>query len=217
MSRTEAEGLQTRKRRATSARIAASAAKLAAERGLAGATVDQIADDAEVARATFFRYYDAKESAIAEGITGPWLVLITDAINRQPAHLSAMQAIVAAFTELAGNLPSHYGQIRELAQLTRSSNTLDAWTLHAYRRYEHAIAQVIARRLPGLAGHDPRPRMIAALTMAAVRISLDDWIAHGGSLPDLIQRALGTITIDIPEHDGPLAGKDPSRQAVPKE
>ena len=32
--------------------------------------------------------------------------------------------------------------------------------------------------------------------MAAVRISLDDWVDHGGALPDLIHRALRTITID---------------------
>lgn len=37
--------------------------------------------------------------------------------------------------------------------------------------------------------------MIAALTMAAVRISLDDWVRDRGSLPDLIHRALRSITI----------------------
>ncbi|MEO5876880.1 MAG: TetR family transcriptional regulator [Streptosporangiaceae bacterium] len=196
MSHSEAEGLQNRKRRATAARIAASAARLAAEHGLAAATIDQIAHDAQVARATFFRYYDAKESAVAEGITGPWLTLITETLTRQPAHLTATQAISAAFTELAAAFPPHYQQIRELAQLTRSSATLDAWTLHAYRRYEHAIAEAITPRIPDHTDHDPRPRMTAALTMAAVRISLDTWTAHGGSLPELIQHALNTITID---------------------
>jgi hypothetical protein len=53
---------------------------------------------------------------------------------------------------------------------------------------------------------DPRPRMTAALTMAAVRISLDDWIAHGGSLPALTHRALRSITIsDPPPPDTPAA------------
>lgn len=195
MSHSEAEGLRLRKRRATSARIAASAAALAAQRGLAGTTADQIAEHAQVARATFFRYYQTKEHAVAEGITGPWLTLITDAIARQPAHLTAIEAIVAAFTDLAGLLPAHYHQIRELAELTRTSTALDAWTRRAYDRYEQAIASLAAARIPGLTTTDPRPRMIAALTMAAVRISLDDWIAHGGSLPDLTHRALRSITI----------------------
>jgi AcrR family transcriptional regulator len=204
MSRSEPDGLKYRKRRATTARIAASAARLAAERGLAGTTVDKIANDAQIGRATFFRYYQTKENAVAEGITGPWLTLITDAIARQPAHLTAIEAIIAAFTELAEHLPAHHDRIRELAQLTRASTTLDAWTLRAYHQYEKAIAGLAASRIPDLTDDDPRPRMIAALTMAGVRISLDDWTHQGGSLPDLIQRALRSIVI-APAADSPVS------------
>src|SRR5262245_623929 len=114
MSHSEPESLAVRKRRATKARIAASAARLAGLRGIGDTTVDQIAADAEVARATFFRYYDAKESAVAEGITGPWLTLVTEAIARQPGHLAAKQALVSAFGELAGQFPAYHDQIREL-------------------------------------------------------------------------------------------------------
>ena len=198
MSHIEADGLRYRKRRATTARIAASAARLAARQGVAATTVDQIAEDARVARATFFRYYQAKENAIAEGVTGPWLSLVTDAIARQPPGLSATDAIVAAFSELSGLLPAHYDAIRELAELTRASPAMDAWTRRTYDRYEKAIARLAADRIPDLADADPRPRMIAALAMAAIRISLDDWVAHGGSLPALTRRALRSITIARP-------------------
>jgi len=195
MSHSEPESLTVRKRRATNARIAASAARLAGLRGVANTTVDQIAADAEVARATFFRYYDTKESAVAEGITGPWLTMVTAAIARQPDHLDAKEALVAAFGELAEQFPAHHDQIRELARLTRSSPTLNAWTTQAYQRYENAIAELLTPRFPNLTEHDPRPRLLAALAMTSVRISLDDWIDHGGALPDLIHRALGSISI----------------------
>lgn len=185
-----------RKRRATHARIATSAARLAGRQGVGNTTVDQIAQDAEVARATFFRYFDTKESAVTEGVTGPWLTLVTDAIAGQPEHLRAKEAIVAAFGELAGQFPAHLDQIRELARLTRSSPTIDAWTAQAYQRYEHAIAALLAPRFPDLAEHDPRPRLLAALVMASVRISLDDWIHHGGDLPGLIHRALHSISVE---------------------
>ncbi|MEV0150657.1 MULTISPECIES: hypothetical protein [unclassified Nonomuraea] len=131
---------------------------------------------------------------------------------RQPPHLSAIDAIVAAFAELADSFPDHYRQIRELARLTRDSTTLDAWTLRAYRRYEDAIAALIADRIPGRADDDPRPRMVASLTMAAVRISLDDWVSDRGSLPDLIHRALGTVTISTPPPSPPL----PARPSSPR-
>ncbi|MEV6876686.1 TetR family transcriptional regulator [Amycolatopsis sp. NPDC051128] len=196
MSQSEPESLAVRKRRATNARIAASAARLAGRQGVATTTVDQIAADAEVGRATFFRYYDTKESAVAEGITGPWLTLVTEAIARQPGDLSPKDALVAAFGELAAEFPAHAGQIRELARLTRSSPTLNAWTAQAYQRYEHAIAELLTPRFGGRTEHDPRPRLLAAVAMAAVRISLDDWIDHGGALPDLIHRALDAITVE---------------------
>jgi AcrR family transcriptional regulator len=195
MSRSEPESHAVRKRRATNTRIAAAAARLAGQQGIANTTVDQIAAAAEVARATFFRYYDTKESAVAEGITCPWLTMVTDAIARQPARLRAKAALVAAFGELAEQFPAHHDQIRELARLTRSSPTLGAWTAQAYQRYENAIAEHLAPRFPTLTEHDPRPRLLAALTMAAVRICLDDWIEHGGSLPDLLHQALNTISI----------------------
>ncbi|MEO6085735.1 MAG: TetR family transcriptional regulator [Umezawaea sp.] len=188
--------MAVRKRRATKARIAASAARLVGLRGVGGTTVDQIAADADVARATFFRYYDTKESAVADGITGPWLNLVTEAIARQPDRLPAKDAVLAAFGELAGQFPAHQEEIRELARLTRSSPTLNAWTAQAYQRYEHAIADLLAPRFPALADPDPRPRLLAALVMASVRISLDDWIHHGGALPDLIRRALGSISVE---------------------
>jgi AcrR family transcriptional regulator len=196
MSHSEPESLAVRKRRATNARIAASAARLAGTQGINNTTVDQIAADAEVARATFFRYYDSKESAVAEGITGPWLTLITEAIAHQPDHLPAKTALLAAFDEMAERFPAHHDQIRELARLTRSSTTLNAWTARAYQRYETAIADLLAPRFPDLTQHDPRPRLLAALAMASVRICLDDWIHHGGALPDLIHRALNTITVE---------------------
>jgi AcrR family transcriptional regulator len=196
MSHSEPESLAVRKRRATNARIAASAARLAGQQGVGNTTVDQIAADADVARATFFRYYDTKESAVAEGITGPWLTLVTEAIARQPDHLPATEALVTAFGELAEQFPAHRDQIRELARLTRSSPTLNAWTTQAYQRYEHAIAELLTPRFRTLTEHDPRPRLLAALTMASVRISLDDWIDHGGALPDLIHRALGSISVE---------------------
>lgn len=189
------ESLAARRRAATRQRIAAAAAQLVAEVGLVGATVERIADAADIGRATFFRYFNSKEDAVAEGVNVHWLDRITTALGRQPAELSATEAVVGAFGELADGFAEIEDQIRELATLTRSSETLDAWTLHIYVRYEAAIAELIAPRLPGLAHQDPRPRLIGALAMATVRIALDDWLVHGGSLPDRVRQGLATIAI----------------------
>ncbi|EFG77032.1 transcriptional regulator, TetR family [Mycobacterium parascrofulaceum ATCC BAA-614] len=187
--------LAERKRTAMRQRIAAVAAQLVADRGLAGTTIDRIADQADIGRATFFRYFNSKEDAVAEGMTVHWLNRITTALAAQPDHLSATDAVVGAFAELAGGFAEIEDRIRELALLTRSSETLDAWTLHIYVRYELAIAELVAPRLPRLAPQDPRPRLIGALAMATVRIALDDWLSHGGSLPDRVGQGLAAIAV----------------------
>jgi AcrR family transcriptional regulator len=187
--------LAHRKRVATRQRIAASAARLVAETGLAAATVDRIADTAEVGRATFFRYFNTKEDAVAEGMNEQWLGRITVALTAQPADMSATEAVVAAFEDLGRGFADVEDQVRELATLTRSAPALEAWTLHIYLRYEATIAELIAPRMADLTAHDPRPRLLGALAMATVRVALDDWLAHGGSLPERVHRGLTSIRV----------------------
>src|SRR6478609_11407912 len=101
MSASPGASLAERKRTATRQRVAAAAAELVASVGLAGATVDRIADAAAIGRATFFRYFNSKEDAVAEGVNALWLQRITTALAHQPADLSATDAVVGAFRELA--------------------------------------------------------------------------------------------------------------------
>jgi len=190
------ESLTVRRQRATRARIATAAAQRVSEFGLAGATVEQIAAAAEVGRATFFRYFSSKEDAVAEGMTTRWLDAITEVIARQPAHLSAGEAVIAGFGDLGDGFDAVSGQVRELAALTRSSPVLSAWTLQIYLRYESTIAELVAPRIKGLAPDDPRPRLIGAIAMASVRIALDDWLVHGGSLPARVRSALSSMPVE---------------------
>ena len=189
------EGLRVAKRQRTRERIATAAARLVMADGLTAATADRIAAEADVARATFFRHFESKEFAVAEGITAMWIAAITDAVRRQPPELSAMAALAAACQELAVGFEAVSDQIADVERQTRESLSLRAWTLLCYLSFETAIAETIAPRLPDLTVDDPRPRMIGALAMAAFRISLDDWLRDGGSLPDRISRAVTCMTL----------------------
>jgi AcrR family transcriptional regulator len=187
--------LNVRKRQATRDRIASCAARLVAEGGLAGTTIESIAAGADVGRATFFRYFSSKEDAVADGMTRHWLDVITAELARQPAHLSAQEAVGGAFHAMGDGFVGISEQVRDLAVMTRSSPVLNAWILQIYVGYEAAIAELVAPRLPDLRPDDPRPRLIGALAMASVRIALDDWLEHGGSLPERVRAALTTFSI----------------------
>jgi AcrR family transcriptional regulator len=193
---TEPATLTVRKRQATRDRIAAAAAQLVADGGLAGTTIESIAAAAEVGRATFFRYFNCKEDAVADGMTRHWLDAITAALSAQPPQLSARDAVAGAFYALGDGFGDISAQVRDLAVMTRSSPVLSAWTLQIYVNYESAIAELVAPRLPDLQPDDPRPRLIGAVAMASVRIALDDWLVHGGSLPQRVRNALATMSVE---------------------
>ena len=128
-------------------------------------------------------------------MTRHWLDVITAQLAVQPSGLSARDAVVAAFGDLGDGFDTISDQVRELAILTRSSEALNAWTLHIYVGYETAIAELVAPRYADLAPGDPRPRLIGALAMASVRIALDDWLEHGGSLPQRVRTALEALSV----------------------
>ena len=117
-SATVSDSLRVRKRERTRERIAAAAARLVIGVGLAAATTDRIAAEADVARATFFRYFESKEYAVAEGFTAMWIAAITDALRRQPPDLSATDALAAAFRELAAGFEAISGQIADIERHT---------------------------------------------------------------------------------------------------
>jgi AcrR family transcriptional regulator len=196
---TAVRGLRERNRRTTYARIAAEAARLVTDQGLTGTTVEQIADAADVGRATFFRYFDAKERAVAAGFAGVWLHVITSELERQPPELSPIDAVRATFGQLASHLEEQRELVLLQAELSRSSVALEAWTLQLYVDFEVAIGAILANRFGDLEPADPHPRLVGAMTMAVVRLSLDRWVADGGDgdLAALIDRGLAVLSVEV--------------------
>ncbi|MCW2670932.1 MAG: TetR family transcriptional regulator [Frankiales bacterium] len=194
-----APGLRERKRRATHQRIADEAARLARQKGIDGTTIDEIAAAAQVARATFFRYFDAKETAVAEGFSIPWLTLLVDNLEVQPPELPAMAAVIETFMGFAGGFDADVRNlVLQQVRLLQGSPSLTAWTLALYVRYELAIAEAVKHRFADLTPDDARPRMVGALTMSAIRISLDTWLASGATtdLAELLQDALHSVSVN---------------------
>jgi AcrR family transcriptional regulator len=190
-------GLRERKRAATHQRIADEAARLATDRGVSGTTVEEIAAAADIGRSTFFRYFDSKEIAVAEGFTTPWLTLLVRALAEQPEDLGPMEAVLAAFSGFASVVEDDPKSIIRQTAMSQASPGLQAWTLHLFARCEEAIAATLAPRFTDLAPGDPRPRMTGALVMAAIRLSMDTWLASGGEgdLPKIIRDALTCVVL----------------------
>ena len=190
-------GLRERKRIETRRRIADEAVRLASARGIAATTVDEIAAAADIGRATFFRYFESKELAIASGLSDVAVFVLSTILTELPADLGPLEAIRGAHAVLGEDFERDRQMFLDQALLTRSSPAMYAWTLHLYVDWEIAIADAVAPRFPDLAPDDPRPRMLGAMTMAAARLACDRWVDDDGrsDLPLLIQQHLAAIEV----------------------
>jgi len=187
--REERRGLREQKRLETRRRIAEAAVRLVSEQGIPATTVDQIAAEAGVGRATFFRYFESKELAIATGLSEVAVYVFTATLEQMPSDLGPLAAVLAAHEALSVDFDTHRQMYLEQAQLSRSSPAMFAWTLLLYVEWETAIAEAIAPRFTDLVPGDPRPRMLGAMTMAASRLACDEWVECDGrsDLPELVQ------------------------------
>jgi AcrR family transcriptional regulator len=157
-------GLRERKKRATRIAIRDAAMRLFEEHGFAGTTMDQIADAADVSRATVFTYYASKED-----------IVFGDATSAVDALAAALRENAAGGTiaTVRGWLGGQAGWIEpELVlqlRLAREVPIVGARRLQLYGDVERVLADALAAEL----GHreELAAQLAAAALVAAVRIA----------------------------------------------
>ena len=109
-------GLRERKKAKTRAAIRQHALRLFREQGYTATTVEQIAEEAEVSPATFYRYFPTKEDVVLQD---DFDVLAMDVFEAQPPGLSIIAAMRAALAQtLASLAPEERERFRETTELT---------------------------------------------------------------------------------------------------
>lgn len=159
-------GLRERKKRKTQQALQAAAVRLMSQNGFANTTVEQIADAAEVSPRTFFRYFPNKESVLLTDLQDE---IVAGHLAAAPAELSIVDAyeaaVAAAFTGLtAGEWKVEQARMRLVVSTPELGMTFG---LAAALRPLTDVTEFVAGRL-GLPPDDPRPRVYAAMLVAAV-------------------------------------------------
>jgi AcrR family transcriptional regulator len=192
-------GLRERKKEQTKQRIAAAALRLFTERGFDAVTVNEIAETAEVAKATLFTYFPSKESLALQGVGQDDLAGV---VARRPEGQPPLHSLRAHYQSFAAeqmaatdrdDVIARMRVIFDSPALSGAANTL----LYQQRR---ALADVLAEE------HGEMAATLMAAQIAASLLTLQESFFHrlvDGASPREAGRALATdieLAFDLLEH-----------------
>jgi AcrR family transcriptional regulator len=186
--------LRERKKLRTRRQLAQTALRLFAERGFDATTLEDLTEEAEVSKSTFFRMFPAKEAVAVEAETELWTAYLALLAEPDPAVSDP------AVSDLAGRDQSGTVLTELRDTLTEAAATLDeGWEeryvatrkliltappLLAYVDYyrtgvERQAVTILAGRL-GLPDGDLRLQVLAELATTAWSVAGRDWVGDGG-------------------------------------
>lgn len=183
--------LRDRRRLETIQLIQGAALKLAAAQGADSVTVEAICAEAGVSVRTFFNYFPVREAAFVIGPPPFPLEAVTEFLAGKGSFLDALIAL------LKTRLPSS-GDERKFLCLAQDMAAREprvaAMQISAIHGHEIELSDLIAKRLAS-PPDDPRPRLLAAATLAATRVVISQWAAKGGDLDvrALLDRSLRLV------------------------
>lgn len=157
-------GLRERKKERTRETIRKRALRLFITQGYDATTVQQIIDDVDISESTFFRYFPNKGDVV---LTDDFDPVIVAAFQRQPASLTPIQALRAAFHEAFSELTAdEIAEQGERMQLILAVPELRAAMLDQFGQAMSLLADQLAERT-GRSADDMAVRTLAGAVVGA--------------------------------------------------
>ncbi|GAB3274239.1 TetR/AcrR family transcriptional regulator [Sinomonas notoginsengisoli] len=170
---TETPSRREQNKAATRESIIAAGLALAAERGVGGFTVEELADAAGVSRRTFFNYFGSVDEAIAAPTFGFLDTALRELADR-PVDESLLDSALHVLTGLADN-----DLIAPMAQsflLGVGHDPVTRFQLQAFDECAEKIATAIRSREPGLGAL--YVEALSASVIACGKAALEVWLAE---------------------------------------
>lgn len=181
--------LRERRRRDTSAEIAAVAAELFLRRGAAATTVADVAAAAGISTRTFHRYFPTKAEALAPALRAG-LVAYLDAVAAIPAPAPVEELVDSLVDALVGTVTGPgAGHDAELVRLVVATPELLSVWLRMHEECAVGLAPLLAAHLAD--ERDPTDlRLLATVVVAANRLAVEDWVGGRGAVRANLHRGL---------------------------
>lgn len=193
-----------RKKLETRAALEAAAMRLFAEQGYEGTTVEEIAEAADVAVRTFFRYFQSKQDVLFGDVAHDLTGRIRANLRRQPESEPLVSAVAGALRAMESDEPDQQEQILVRLRLLEQLPEL-AGTYHVlFQRLHDEIAQYVAERLDQ-EQFELYPQALAAAATGSVKVALVAFGASDGtrSLAEIRDEAYAALTMGLVTVPGP--------------
>jgi AcrR family transcriptional regulator len=196
--------LRDRRTAATRQRILDAAFALFVDQGFDATTIDEIAERADVAPRTFFRYFATKEALLFHEFEQR-LAEVHDRITRRPTGEPPGATFVGVLCEMVDEVES---TPEERALLVRLMSERPALLTHQRvtlaEQGERQVTGALAERA-GLPPDDLGLRAMVAAVSACFDIALRDWIEAGATEPfaRTLHETLRVCATTFPTGEGP--------------
>jgi AcrR family transcriptional regulator len=182
-------GLRERKRAATRAAITAVARSLTAERGLGGYTVEEVCEQAQISRRTFFNYFPSKEDAIVGHVdddipTGLFGAFIERGSGSPAGEISPtlLQDLVQLSLDMSEHMRASEEETRQLIGVIKKEPQLMLRFIGASEEREAEFARLVAER-EGVPTDHPVVLMAVLLLGSIARKTSSDYFSEGNTRP----------------------------------
>ena len=171
--------LRERKKLRTRRALADAALRLFTEKGFDATTLEELAEEAEVSRSTFFRFFPAKEAAAIEAEAELWTAYLAALAGRDlsgPVLGELHQTLAAAATGLDVGWDERFVATR---RVIAAEPALLRYVEHYRAGIKDQVVACLADKLE-LDPEDLRLHVLAELATTAFSLSGRHWVRHGG-------------------------------------
>ena len=188
-------GLRQRKKDSSRRAIEDAAWELFAEQGYEETSINDIAERADVAPRTFFRYFPTKEAVMYPQFE-ELLQSVRDEFHKRPTDEPVITSLFKSFEVLSGSLEGEASRARQRMEMMKRPGQQPPVTEYFRARLAEVTAELVLER----DGDSEEARMRARLASGVVSLLIDTshkcWIETGAreSLHDVGDRCRGMMS-----------------------
>ncbi|NGO72673.1 TetR/AcrR family transcriptional regulator, partial [Streptomyces boncukensis] len=172
--------LRERKKRRTRQALADVALRRFTERGFDEVTLEELVDEVEVSKRTFFRYYSSKESVALATEAELWLSYVAAFAAVEP-HGEVLGALRATLVDTIRGMDEDWAP-RFLAtrRLAAGHDGLRKHSLVMAGHHQTQVVELLEEKLGADSREDPRLRLLGEVAFGAYRVGAKNWTAGRG-------------------------------------